>query len=627
MQNHSFKMLPITAAVIAALGLGLSGCGGDSDSPATTSITGVEFVTFDAPKTDDEIATTYTKAKAKVSYSDGTSKEFPLNYNVLFNNTDKVGNATYAAAQLFDRNGNPLRDAAGNLSIAETPDANSLISINPLFLVTQYEYDWIDSAGNDMYGRMPMSMTLTTLEQDSAGKLIAKSQKPISFSGVDGLWIPCAGSLSPWNTHLSSEEYEPDARCMVEASYSKICDATTNATSSLGAMTTYGIAAPNVYNYGLTPEVTVKSDASTSVVKHRTLGRLSRELVHAMPDQRTVYQGDDGTYNVLTMFVADKAADLSAGTLYAAKWNQTDDKNGGAATLSWIKLGSSNNTELAQLAATLKFSDIFETAAVEKNSDGTYKAAPAGFMQIIAGHNTGNVENLKLKAGMEKAAAFLETRRYAAYLGATTEFEKFEGVTSNNKDKKVYLAMTRMRDGMENKSTDPTNHIRIPKLVAGAVYEINTAAGQKDQTGATINSDYAGTAMRGLVLGEDIAKDAIGNTCSVDKICNPDNIKFSEKMRTLFIGEDSSTAHVNNFLWAYNVDTKKLSRVLSITAGGESTGLQAIDNLNGHAYIMSNAQHLGDFSSNINADLKTRIAGKIDKYKAPVGYVGGIPGM
>ena len=31
-------------------------------------------------------------------------------------------------------------------------------------------------------------------------------------------------------------------------------------------------------------------------------------------------------------------------------------------------------------------------------------------------------------------------------------------------------------------------------------------------------------------------------------------------MRTLFIGEDSGQ-HVNNFLWAYNVDTKALSRM------------------------------------------------------------------
>ena len=49
---------------------------------------------------------------------------------------------------------------------------------------------------------------------------------------------------------------------------------------------------------------------------------------------------------------------------------------------------------------------------------------------------------LKLKPGKEKAAAFLETRRYAAMLGATTEFNKMEGVTLNEKDNKVYIAIS-----------------------------------------------------------------------------------------------------------------------------------------------------------------------------------------
>ncbi len=98
--------------------------------------------------------------------------------------------------------------------------------------------------------------------------------------------------------------------------------------------------------------------------------------------------------------------------------------------------------------------------------------------------------------------------------------------------------------------------------------------------------------MSGLILGEDIDRDAVGNTAAVNKIANPDNLKFSEKMRTLFIEEDSGT-HINNFLWAYNIDTGKLSRILSLPAGGESTGLQAIDDLNGYAYIMSNYQNAG----------------------------------
>ena len=64
------------------------------------------------------------------------------------------------------------------------------------------------------------------------------------------------------------------------------------------------------------------------------------------------------------------------------------------------------------------------------------------------------------------------------------------------------------------------------------------------------------------LVGEDLSSaDVLGNTANPERIANPDNLKFSEKLRTLFIGEDSGM-HVNNFLWAYNVDTKTLARVL-----------------------------------------------------------------
>ena len=43
--------------------------------------------------------------------------------------------------------------------------------------------------------------------------------KPVDFSSPNllGLWTPCAGSVSPWGSHLSSEEYEPDAFCIYSA--------------------------------------------------------------------------------------------------------------------------------------------------------------------------------------------------------------------------------------------------------------------------------------------------------------------------------------------------------------------------------------------------------------------------
>ncbi|MCK7480141.1 MAG: hypothetical protein M0C28_24850 [Candidatus Moduliflexus flocculans] len=229
---------------------------------------------------------------------------------------------------------------------------------------------------------------------------------------------------------------------------------------------------------------------------------------------------------------------------------------------------------------------------------------------------------------MEKAAAFLETRRYTALLGGTTEWTKMEGLAVNAKDRKLYMAMSRIESSMRSDPTEPADHIKLPENKAGATYTLELKAGIKDTQGNAINSDWVATSMyvEPKLLGKPIATDAFGNTADVNTIANTDNLFFSEKMRTLFIEEDSGM-HINNFVWAYNVDTQKLTRILSLTAGAESTGLQVVENLNGHAYIMSNAQHHGDFPSTINADLKARLTPLIDKFDAPVGYIGGIPGL
>ncbi len=51
---------------------------------------------------------------------------------------------------------------------------------------------------------------------------------------------------------------------------------------------------------------------------------------------------------------------------------------------------------------------------------------------------------------MEKAAAFLESRRYLAYLGGTVELSKFEGMAFDPVTHKAYAAMSQIRNGMES---------------------------------------------------------------------------------------------------------------------------------------------------------------------------------
>ncbi|MCP5158791.1 MAG: DUF839 domain-containing protein [Gammaproteobacteria bacterium] len=619
----------LTVAVLVALGI--SGCGSDDDdAPSSGSrvrLRSVEFTETPAPTTVDERAHTYTRSVARLTYSDGKVTEAPLTYNVLFSVKDPIAEVNgnhYPVGQLYNYRMEPLLDPMGNPVVAETPDANSLLNVNgQLFLVTHYEYDWILSDGSvafttpGWYTRMPMSMTLSEISQADDGQLTATKVKPIDFSNVNGIWIPCFGSQTPWNTHLGSEE---DYDLIYNPLDSKNYGTTEAGLKALRELYFKGEREANPYHYGIIPEITVSANGSTSIVKHYAMGRGTWEVAKVMPDNRTAYLGDDGAYVQMTMFVADKAADLSAGTLYTAIWTQTSDQNGGSANLTWIRLGHGTDAEIGALADRLTFSEIFD--AVEP-VDGQ---CAAGYTRVRAGSSSD--ECLSLKPGMEQAAAFLETRRYTALLGGTTEWTKMEGIAVNAQDKKLYTAISRIESSMRSDPTEPADHIRLPENKAGATYTLELNAGIQDTQGNAINSDWVATRMyvEPALLGKPMATDAFGNTADVNSVANTDNVFFSEKMRTLFIGEDSGM-HVNNFVWAYNVDTQKLTRILTLTAGAESTGLQVVDNLNDHAYIMSNAQHWGDFTSTTNADLKTQLTPMIDKFYAPVGYIGGMPGL
>jgi secreted PhoX family phosphatase len=547
------------------------------------SIEKVEFIGMEAPQTSAQQNDMYSSASAKVAYSDGSVKTFPISYELLFKPGDVINGKTAGAT--YDANGNVIMDMKTDPNnptpyVSDAPDSNSLMNVKGrsgnLYLVNHYE-----GIGSNI-GELPKSMALNTVKQDKkTGKLTVTDMNPIDFSAYGGIWTPCAGSLSPWNTHLGSEEYEPDAKAHeVNPEKSSVTQFARNFSQDPAKM-------GNPYSFGYVPEVTVHPNGKTTAVKHYSMGRLSFERVVTMPDNRTLYYGDDGAYTMLFMYVADREGDLSAGSLYAAKWKQTSEQNGGSAHLEWIQLGHATDAEIKELANTLKFSDIFETT-----TDDAY-AQSHGFKKVITQSSGGKAEWLKLKPGMEKAAAFLESRRYGALLGATSEFNKMEAVELNKKDNKVYVAMSGVKGGMEANSQDPVDDIHLPKVSAGGIYELNMANQQKDKNGQAINSEYVASTMAGVVFGEDLAaKDGRGNTANENKIANPDNIVFSEDMRTLFIAEDSGM-HTNNFLWAYNIDTKKLSRIASVPEGGEATGLQHINNLNGHSYLMLSAQHPG----------------------------------
>jgi uncharacterized protein len=622
-----FSAMPLLPLAGGLSGFTLTACAG-GDTPAA-QLASASFIGMASLTMSDAaaMATTTVGSTLKATLTNGQVTDYKLAYQPFFITGAQVSDGkggTLLAGGYYDINNIAIIDKTvvgkERQFFSDCPDGTSLIKLanptvtgvkgNTVFAVVQFEYTtWAQDGVTGMYGQLPSPIAVLTLDQDTAtGKLSLVKYHNVDTSGVNGLWITCGSSLSPWGTHLSSEEYEPDAFKAVDAQLRGF-------SSNLFG----NPATANPYHYGHMPEVTVNPDGTGSIKKHYCMGRISHELVQMMPDNRTALMGDDATNSGIFVFVADREKDLSSGSLYVAKLGSgfsIDPAAATSATLSWLKLGSATSAEILALANTLKPADIMSVKTTDP-LDATYTKVTSN----------GKVEWLKLNAGMEKAAAFLETHRYAGLMGASLGFTKMEGTTVNVKDKIAYQALQNVQSSMVagNAANVVGNGISVPKaLIAGVVMQHRLGGGLKDDKGVAINSEWMPMSTSTLLAGQDITADALGNTANPDMVANPDNLKFSEKLRTLFIGEDSSQ-HVNNFMWAYNVDTKALARLASMPSGAESTGLHIADDINGWTYIMGNFQHAGDWlpiHANVKATLEPLIkANYKDKFGATVGYL------
>lgn len=527
-----------------------------------------------------------------VAASAAPSKLVDTQYTPILRSNAKIGNYPFTFGQILTKDMKPVftTDDAGMPTkvplISNEPDFSSLHKANgKLYLIVQFE------------SPRPGSMYIVELNQDKKnGTLSPKSLKYVNFAGVHGLWIPCGGSVTPWGGRLAGEEYEPDARPMSEATdFDSLVSLYGGDWGDVeGFMAYYNLypaqlnlnrmkANFNPYRYGHIVETRITPTGSVKVEKWYTLGRAAFEMAYALPNRRTVYMTDDGDNVGFFKFQADKPDDLSSGTLFAAKFTQTSGIGGGVFTITWIPLGKGKNAELKALAETTTFADIFETAEYDDES----QACPAGFKSI--NQDSVGVECLKVKPGMAKAAAFLESRRYAALKGATTEFSKWEGITFDAKRGKLYTAMSAIRNGMENNAVKGkpeskfdiggNNHIRLQYNKCGCVYEIPV-----DKSGSA-------TGMKALVCGRinpDKADEA--NGCALDGIASPDNVAYAPQMDSLLIGEDTSE-HESNVMWAFDLKTRTLDRVLSAPYGAEVTSTYWHFNVNNFAYALAVIQH------------------------------------
>lgn len=464
-----------------------------------------------------------------------------------------------------------------------------------LYMVSQFEC-----------GPGAMYMNELNQAEDGTLSLKANSLKYISQKDEFGGWVHCAGMTTPWQSHLGSEEYEADANPDGSSyNYTK--------NSYFSEVTQYywggDATLNNPYYYGWTPEVQIDANGDPQYTKHYSMGRFAHELAYVMPDRKTVYMSDDGSGGVLFMYIADSAEDLSAGQLYAAKWNQTSATGLGEAVLTWVDMGHASDTEVRAIVAAKKsFSDLFNTETMNADGScptaGTGLDASNGFKSVNTAGGVSECLQLKDITGDSlindadiAIAARMESRRMAAMLGATSEFDKKEGITFNSRDKELYLAISQVRYGMEDSAKKGSantkydiggnNDIQLGYNYCGGVYALGVAANED------IGSDYVAYSMKGLVAGTptDYTGTALaGNTCDVDGIANPDNLTFLEDSNMLVIGEDTGS-HPNDMVWAYDVSTDKMARIATTPYGSETTSPFWYKDLNGFGYLSLVTQH------------------------------------
>lgn len=609
------------------------------------SIDKVEWIGSKHPETLSERAEMFSTARVRTTYSDGSVIESPLSYEMVMTNRTRVGSNASPVGTLYDETMRPIADPTDPSQplVSEQPDGSMLSNIGgKLYLVNQFEYDWLLASGEEVRkhaawgfkhangkdghwgNNLPTTMLLTEVVQDpDTGKLTPVAQRPIDFSAVGGLVWACNANTTPWGTFISSEEnYGVDAR-QVEAD--RAVDPS-GRSDDLGGMTHIyhgGRKMASPYWRGITPEIRITADGSAQVTKHFAMGRGTYELAQVLGDQRTLITAHDGENRHMTMFVADRAGDLSSGTLYAARADQKSAENGGLLDLKWVKLGHATDDEIRALVdGGIRFSDIFDVSDAPKD----------GFIEVFAGTSK---EPQYLKVKNELAAAFLETMRFAAYKGATTEFNKAEGLAFDPEGMRAFLAITDISKGMEEGAGSGAagDHIRLPKLKAGGVYALPLAGGQIDTDGNAIDSAYVPVSMsvpQGL-LGVDLAEpDEWGNLADVEAIANADNLYWSSAYKTLFVGEDSTAGHLNNVLWAWQDGMTAPVRLMTSPAGAELTGLRIHENVGGHAYGLTNAQHVGDFDLDDKFPRRAALMPVVEakwgnRQMSPLGYVKGLP--
>lgn len=516
----------------------------------------------------------------------------PVRLQTLVRAGAPVGDTLFG--QMVDAGGEPLSAPDGSTPwLSDALDFTALYDVDgSLFLATHLE-------------ARPATIYRTALALEADGTLQATATRAVDFTATRGAYNLCAGDVTPWRTHLAGEEYEPDASLFdpwgrIIGKHDRYLQEYVDTARALPAT-----EQPRwVYDHGWVLEVAWGAQGET-VARRSAMGRFSHELAIVMPDQRTVFLTDDmSRAGALLLFIADLPRDLSSGTLYALKW--------ASGNAEWVSLGHAREADLAPALATraLTFSNLAaEARPVEGACAAPFRPMPA------RGSARSCVQILD-----EPLASRFETRRHAAWKGATVEWSKAEGLAVDAEGRRVFVALSTHLGAM----ADGTGDVALPENGCGAVWAFEAMAdAPADSDGAPMNSAWVPTRFGPVLQGR-----PEGASCAEEAIANPDNLAFLEGHGLLAIAEDTRS-HTSPTLWLWETGAPEAPPLRLATAPtcGEWSGLHWFPNVRGHAWLTVSLQHA--FADTDGDDFKCGDAAALAAHPLPertwAGVIGPLP--
>ena len=166
----------------------------------------VKFEAIEVPTTEATQTTQQASTKAYVNGSEQTISYTTIMTTGTQDNSEVFGQSKdYQDNPITFTDGSPYVCNGTNDGVGSGLDYTSFLNVNEkLYMVSQFECQ----VG---------SMYMTELEQDATtGELTAKAGTLEFISQKDefGGFVHCAGQKTPWESHLGSEEYEPNARAV-----------------------------------------------------------------------------------------------------------------------------------------------------------------------------------------------------------------------------------------------------------------------------------------------------------------------------------------------------------------------------------------------------------------------------